>query len=99
MSLQDGITPKMKPVSPRRSALVAGLDIGTSKIVCIIARLKPQTPQEALRRRTHGIEILGIGHTEARGIKGGEALWIGLTEIRDPIIVDPVDRSDEVRVF
>ena len=61
----------MKPVSPRRSAIVAALDIGTSKIVCLIARLKPQSPQEALRRRSHGVEILGIGHTEARGMKGG----------------------------
>ena len=42
MSLHDGLTPKMKPVSPRRSAIVAVLDIGTSKIVCLIARLTPQ---------------------------------------------------------
>ena len=65
MSLHDGFTPKMKPVSPRRTAIVAVLDIGTSKIVCLIARLKPQAPQEVLRRRSHGIEILGIGHTES----------------------------------
>ena len=68
MSLQDGLTPKMKPVSPRRSAIVAALDIGTSKIVCMIARLKPQGPQETMRRRSHAIEILGLGHTEARGM-------------------------------
>jgi cell division ATPase FtsA len=36
----------MKPLSPKRSALVAALDVGTSKIACLIARLKPQ------RRRT-----------------------------------------------
>ena len=54
MSLHDGFTPKMKPVSPRRSAIVAVLDIGTSKIACLIARLSPQSPQETLRRRTHG---------------------------------------------
>ena len=71
MSLHDGYSPKMKPVSPRRSAIVAALDIGTSKVACLIARLKPQAPQEVLRRRSHGIEILGIGHTESGGIKGG----------------------------
>ena len=54
MSLRDGLTPKMKPVSPRRAAIVAALDIGTSKAVCLIARLKPQSPQETLRRRSHG---------------------------------------------
>ena len=30
MSLHDGITPKMRPVPPKRSAIVAVLDIGTS---------------------------------------------------------------------
>ena len=62
-SLQFGLTPKMKPVSPKRSALVAALDIGTSKIVCLIARLKPRPPQDVLRRRSHAIEIVGFGHT------------------------------------
>ena len=42
--LHYGLTPKMKPVSPRRSALVVALDIGTSKIACLIARLTAQRP-------------------------------------------------------
>jgi cell division protein FtsA len=42
--LRFGLTPKMKPVSLRRAAVVAALDIGTSKIVCLIARLEPQAP-------------------------------------------------------
>ena len=40
--LAHGLAPKMRPISPRRSAIVCALDIGTSKIVCLIARLKPQ---------------------------------------------------------
>ena len=83
MSLRDGFTPRMKPVSPRRSAIVAALDIGTSKIVCLIARLKPQGPQDALRRRSHGIEILGVGHTEARGMKAGAV--IDLAEVEQAV--------------
>ncbi len=69
--LRFGLTPKMKPVSPRRSAVVAGLDIGTSKIVCMIARLAPQAPQDVLRRRSHGVRVLGFAHTAASGIKAG----------------------------
>ena len=69
--LQHGLTPKMKPIPPRRSAVVCALDIGTSKIACLIGRLKPCGAQEALRRRTHAVEVLGIGHTRARGIKSG----------------------------
>ena len=58
--LRFGLTPKMKPVSPRRAAVVAGLDIGTSKIVCLIARLEPQAPQDVLRRRSHGVRRDGL---------------------------------------
>ena len=69
--LRFGLTPKMKPVSPRRAAVVAGLDIGTSKIACLIARLEPQAPQDVLRRRSHGVHILGFAHTAASGMKAG----------------------------
>jgi cell division protein FtsA len=69
--LHFGLTPKMKPVSPKRSAVVAGLDIGTSKIVCMIARLEPQAPQDVLRRRSHGVRVLGFSHTAASGMKAG----------------------------
>ncbi len=69
--LQFALTPKMKPVSPKRAAVVAALDIGTSKIACMIARLEPQAPQETLRRRTHGVRTLGFSHTAASGMKAG----------------------------
>ena len=98
MSLHDGLTPKMKPVSPRRSAIVAVLDIGTSKIVCLIARLKPQTPQEVLRRRSHGIEILGVGHTEARGMKGGAVVNLAEAEAAMRHAVDLAEREASVQL-
>jgi len=72
--LHFGLTPKMKPVSPRRSAVVAALDIGTSKVVCLIARLAPHPPQDVLRRRSHGVQLIGFGHTAARGMKAGTVI-------------------------
>jgi cell division protein FtsA len=69
--IRPGLAPRMKPVSAKRSAVVCALDIGTSKIVCLIGRLKPRTAPEMLRQRSHAIEVLGIGHTRARGIKAG----------------------------
>ena len=72
--LTFGLTPKMKPVSPRRAAVVAGLDLGTSKVVCMIARLEPQAPQDVLRRRSHGVRILGFSHTAASGMKAGQVI-------------------------
>jgi cell division protein FtsA len=72
--LHFGLTPKMKPVSPRKSAVVAALDIGTSKVVCLIARLAPHPPQDVLRRRSHGVQLIGFGHTAARGMKAGTVI-------------------------
>ena len=72
--LRFGVTPKMKPVSLKRAAVVAGLDIGTSKVVCLIARLEPQAPQDVLRRRSHGVRVLAFAHTAVRGMKAGSVV-------------------------
>jgi cell division protein FtsA len=82
--LRFGPTPKMKPVSVRRATAVAALDIGTSKIVCLIARLEPQAPQDALRWRSHGVRVLGFAHLAASGIKAGS-------------VVDLVEAEETVR--
>ena len=60
----------MKPVSPKRSALVAALDVGTSKIVCLIARLSRARRRMSLRRRSHAVEVIGFGHTRAARHQG-----------------------------
>jgi len=91
--LQFGRTPKAKPVSPKRSALVAALDVGTSKVACLIARLKPQPPQDALRQRSHAIEVVGFGHTSARGIKGGAVVDLQAAEAALRQAVDLAERS------
>src|SRR6201991_3627974 len=65
------LTPKTRPVSGKRTALVACLDIGTSKIACMIARLKPCPPSDALRGRTHSAELIGYSQIQSRGVKAG----------------------------
>jgi len=79
-ALHYGLTPKMKPISPRRSGLVAALDVGSSKVACLIARLRPHPPQQVLMRRSHAIEVLGFGHTEARGTKAGAVVNLAHAE-------------------
>ena len=64
-------TPKTRPMPQKRTALVACLDIGTSKIACMIARLKPCPPSEALRGRSHAVELIGYGQIQSRGVKAG----------------------------
>src|SRR4030081_251324 len=64
-------TPKTRPMPQNRTALVASLDIGTSKIACMIARVKPCPPSEALRGRSHAVELIGYSQIKSRGVKAG----------------------------
>jgi cell division protein FtsA len=64
-------TPKTRQMPPNKTALVAAIDIGTSKIACLIARLKPCPPSEALRGRSHTVELIGMSHIRSRGVKAG----------------------------
>lgn len=63
--------PRMKPLSSKRSHIVSVLDIGSTKVVCIIARLTPRQESQILPGRTHHVEIIGIGHQRSRGVKSG----------------------------
>src|SRR5215469_6931803 len=69
--LNRQLTPKTRPMPQRRTALVASLDIGTSKIACMIARLKPCPPSGAFRGRSHAVELIGYSQIQSRGVKGG----------------------------
>ena len=91
--LNYGLTPKMKPLAPKRTALVAALDVGTSKICCLIAKLTPNAPQEVLRRRTHSVEVIGFSHTESLGMKAGHV--VDLVEAEEAVrhAVDVAERS------
>src|ERR1700726_2753747 len=76
-------TPKTRPMPHKRTALVASLDIGTSKIACLIARLKPCPPNEALRGRTHAVELIGYSQIQSRGVKSGAV--VDLTECEQAV--------------
>ena len=96
--LHYGLTPKMKPISPRRSALVAALDIGSSKAACLIARLRPHPPQQVLTRRSHAVEVVGFGHAGARGTKAGAVVNLALAEESIRQAVDAAERMASVEI-
>src|SRR5438128_1897790 len=97
-ALQFGLTPKTKPLSPKRSALVAALDVGTSKIACLIARLKPQAPQDVLLRRSHTVDLVGFGHTLARGIKAGTVVDLAAAEEAIRQAIDLAERAANMQL-
>jgi cell division protein FtsA len=93
-----GMTPKTKPLSPKRSALVAVVDVGTSKIACLIAKLKPSPPQDVLRRRSHSIDVVGFGHTLARGMKSGAVVDLDEAEAAIRQAFDLAERSAKMQL-
>ena len=89
--------PRMKPLSSRRGAILSVLDIGTSKIVCLIARLDPVDPAAA-RGRAAGSRILGIGHQRSRGIKAGQVVDMEEAEAAIRLAVDAAERMAGLQV-
>jgi cell division protein FtsA len=65
------LTPKMKPLGAKKSQKVCVLDIGSSKIACLIADLKPISASESLPSRSHTVTVLGFGMSQSLGIKSG----------------------------
>ncbi len=67
----DAMTARLKPVQPGRPGLFAVLDIGSSKMCCMIARLVPRQEGKVLRGRSHAIELVGFGYGPSGGVKSG----------------------------
>ena len=90
--------PRMRPLSSRKTAIISVLDVGTTKIVCLVARLQPIEPSEMLRGRTHRCRILGIGHQRSRGIKSGTVIDMEAAEGAIRLAVDAAERMAGVQV-
>src|SRR4030088_791079 len=91
-------TPKTRPMPQKRTALVASLDIGTSKIACMIARLKPCPPNGALRGRSHAVELIGYSQIQSRGVKAGAVVDLAECEQAVRQAVALAERMAKVRV-
>lgn len=90
-------TPRMKPLSSRKSAILCVLDVGTSKVACLIARLAPAEQSDLLRGRTHHCRILGIGHQRSRGLKAGAVIDMVEAEKAIRLAVDAAERMAGVQ--
>ena len=95
---RSAVTPRMKPISPRRSTIISVLDVGTSKVVCLIARLDPVAESDLLRGRTHRAQIIGIGHQRARGLKAGAVVDLEAAELSIRQAVDAAERMARVEI-
>ena len=87
-----------RPMS-RRPSIVSVLDVGSTKICCLIARLVPLDDEsESMSGRTHRIEMLGFGHQRSRGIKSGVVVNLDAAEQAIRLAVDTAERRAGVTV-
>jgi cell division protein FtsA len=96
--LSYGLAPRMRPIDKKRTSVVAALDIGTSKIACLIGRLRPLGEDTTLRGRSHTVDLIGFGQTRARGIKAGAIADMNKTEEAIRLAVDAAERSAKVEI-
>lgn len=69
--ISEAFTARLRPVQPGKTTLVSVLDIGSTKICCIVARLVPRHEGKALKDRSHVVEVIGFGYGPSAGIKSG----------------------------
>lgn len=84
--------PRLKPLSRKRVSIVAVLDIGSSKVACMIGRLVPREASQVLPGRTHTVEVVGIGHQRSRGMRGGAIADLEGVEGAIRLAVDAAER-------
>ncbi|KFB09700.1 cell division protein FtsA [Nitratireductor basaltis] len=78
--------------SAQRSGIITVLDVGSSKVCCIIAKLLPLEGSRALRHRTHRIKVIGIGHQKSQGVKSGVIVDLEKAENAIRLAVDAAER-------
>ncbi|MBB4076583.1 cell division protein FtsA [Bartonella fuyuanensis] len=76
----------------RKARFLTVLDVGSSKIVCLIACLRPLKHAHYLHGRTHSMEILGFGVQRSRGIKSGIVMDMFAAEQSIRLAVDAAEK-------
>lgn len=92
MKVRHDWLPRPRALAAGRAQTVAILDVGSSKVACLIARLKPQTPDSDLAQRSHAVRVVGFGHQRATGVKRGAIVDMERAERAIRMAVDTAER-------
>ncbi|AIK42916.1 cell division protein FtsA [Brucella anthropi] len=92
MSILGGKGSSQGGAAGRKVRLLTVLDVGSSKVSCVIARLRPHEGGALLPGRTHRMEVLGIGHQRSRGVKSGVIIDLDAAEPSIRLAVDAAER-------
>jgi cell division protein FtsA len=96
--ITDSMTARLKPVQAGRPSLISVLDIGSTKMCCVIARLTPRPEGRALKGRTHVAEVIGFGYGPSAGIKSGVITDLDQAEQAIRTVVGMAERAAGITV-
>ncbi|MBN9044762.1 MAG: cell division protein FtsA [Rhizobiales bacterium] len=92
MSILGGNGSSHSGAAGRKTRLLTVLDVGSSKVSCVIARLRPREGGALLPGRTHRMDVIGIGHQRSRGVKSGVIIDLDAAEQSIRLAVDAAER-------
>lgn len=78
--------------------IVAALDVGSTKITCLIAEVLPARQRLAGVGAHAQLKVLGLGHQAARGVKGGAVVNVDEAERAIRLAVDAAERMAQTTI-
>ncbi len=93
-----GRNSKRDAVKAAKPQVVCALDVGSSKVCAVIARLTPRTDGTLLPGRRNAIEVMGFGHVRSGGIKSGIVTDMDAAENAIRIAIDTAERTAGVTI-
>ena len=85
-------------IRSKRQRIVTALDVGTSKICCLIAKTSPAPDWFEGKGEAVQFEVLGFDHTRAEGLKAGMVAHLDSAEACIRSAVDAAERMAGVTV-
>jgi cell division protein FtsA len=82
----------------KRQRLVAVLDVGTSKVCCMIAKAMPLPDYLAENGQKTQLRVIGFGHQRSQGIKSGMIVHMDAAEKAIRAAVDQAERMAGVMI-
>lgn len=81
-----------KAAAPDKNRVIAALDIGSTKICCLIALASPAKHRPPGSEEQSTLRVLGVGHQASRGVKAGAIVDVDEAEKAIRLAVDAAER-------
>ena len=81
-----------KAATPDKTRVVAALDIGSTKVCCLIALASPAKHRPPGSDEQSTLRVLGVGHQVSRGVKAGAIIDVDAAEKAIRLAVDAAER-------